>query len=84
MCHSDLVSVESIPKARALGAFVDLVEGLPQVMAAAKDTDGRYLYVNRGFAERVGRRTRDIVGRTEPDFIPPELARTYAAQDADA
>ena len=64
-------------------AFVDLVEGLPQVMAAAKDTSGRYLYVNRGFAERVGRRARDIVGRTVEDFFAPELAGSYAAQDAE-
>jgi len=83
LCHSDGVRVESIPKARALGAFVDLVEGLPQVMAAAKDTGGRYLYVNRGFAERVGRRTRDILGRTVEDFFAPELAGSYAAQDAE-
>ena len=77
------MSVESIPKARALDAFVDLVDGLPQVMAAAKDTAGRYAYVNRGFAERVGRRTRDILGRTVEDFFAPELAASYAAQDAE-
>jgi PAS domain S-box-containing protein len=83
LCHSDLVSVESIPKAGDLRAFVDLVDGLPQVMAAAKDTSGRYVYVNRGFADRVGRRVRDIVGRTVDDFFAPELAESYAAQDAD-
>jgi PAS domain S-box-containing protein len=74
------VSVESIPKS-ALGAFVDLVEGLPQVMAAAKGVDGRYLYVNRGFADRLGKRVSDIVGRTVEDFFAPELAASYAAQD---
>ena len=77
------MSVESIPKAGELRAFVDLVEGLPQVMAAAKDTSGRYVYVNRGFADRVGRRVRDIVGRTVDDFFAPELAESYAAQDAE-
>ena len=83
MCHSDPVGVESIPRATGLQAFIDLVEGLPQVMAAAKDAEGRYLYVNRGFAERVGRRTRDIVGRTVQDLFAPELASSYAAQDRD-
>jgi PAS domain S-box-containing protein len=76
------VSVESIPKS-ALETFVDLVEGLPQVMAAAKGTDGRYVYVNRGFADRIGKRASDIVGRTVEDFFAPELAASYAAQDAD-
>ena len=83
MCHSDPVTVDSIPKSRELRGFVDLVEGLPQVMAAAKDTAGRYLYVNRGFAERLGRRPRDIIDRTVADFFAPELAASYAAQDAE-
>lgn len=83
LCHSDRVSVESIPKARALSSFVDLVDGLPQVMAAAKDVDGCYLYVNRGFAERVGRRARDIRGATVNEIFAPELAQSYAAQDAE-
>lgn len=89
MCHSPWVSVESIPKlprggvadCPALATFIDLVEGLPQVMAAAKDEEGRYLYVNRGFAERVGRRARDVVGVRVTDLFAPELAASYAAQD---
>ncbi len=64
-------------------SFVDLVEGLPQVMAAAKDTDGCYLYVNRGFAERVGRRARDVLGLTVEALFAPELAASYAAQDSE-
>ena len=76
------MGVESIPKARALASFVDLVEGLPQVMAAAKDAEGRYLYVNRGFADRVGRRSRDVLGLSVGDLFAPELAASYAAQDA--
>ena len=83
MCDSDHVSVESIPKTASLAAFVDLVEGLPQVMAAAKDVDGRYVYVNRGFADRVGKRIPDVVGRRVDDLFAPELAASYAAQDAD-
>ena len=77
------MSVELIPNSRELRVFIDLVDGLPQVMAAAKDTDGHYVYVNRGFAERVGRRARDIVGRAVADLFAPELASSYAAQDGD-
>ncbi|MFM7598402.1 MAG: helix-turn-helix domain-containing protein [Actinomycetota bacterium] len=76
------MSVESIPKARSLASFIDLVDGLPQVMAAAKDAQGRYLYVNRGFADRVGRRSRDVLGLSVDDLFAPELAASYAAQDA--
>ena len=77
------MSVELIPNSRELRVFIDLVDGLPQVMAAAKDTDGHYLYVNRGFAERVGRRARDIIGRVVADLFAPELASSYAAQDGE-
>lgn len=84
LCHPGPVSVESIPKpglGAALSSFIDLVDGLPQVMAAAKDAQGRYIYVNRGFADRVGKRARDVIGRTVADLFAPELATSYAAQD---
>jgi len=66
---------------QSLRLFVDLVEGLPQVMASAKDTRGRYIYVNRGFADRVGRRATAVLGLTVADLFAPELATSYAAQD---
>ncbi len=66
---------------RALTSFVQLVDGLPQVMASAKDLQGRYVYVNSGFAERVGRPAASIIGGRVTDFFTPELAESYAAQD---
>lgn len=84
------MAVYSIPKtavpsvdSSALRTFVDLVEGLPQVMAAVKDREGRYLYVNPGFADRVGRAAREVVGKTVSDLFAPELATSYAKQDAE-
>jgi len=77
------MTVEKVPKpSEALRVFCQLVDGLPQVMASAKDIGGRYLYVNAGFAERVGRRARDIVGGSVGDFFAAELAESYVAQDA--
>ena len=89
MCDSDPVSVESIPETRdgfvaacpSLGLFIELVGGLPQVMACAKDLHGRYIYVNRGFADRVGRPAADLVGATVGDLFASELAASYSAQD---
>lgn len=91
MCHSDPVRVESIPGVRgnlvaecpSLTLFVELVEGLPQVMAAAKDAEGRYFYVNRGFADRLGRPAADLLGARVADLFAPDLAASYAAQDDD-
>ena len=51
-------------------------------MFCLKDVDGRYVQVNRAFAERVGRRRAvDVVGRTAMDLFPEDLARRYEAQD---
>ena len=62
--------------------FAELVEGIPQVLGCVKGPDGRYWWVNSGFAERLGRRPSDVVGRTVDELFPLEFARSYAAQDA--
>lgn len=85
------MSVDSIPGLRgdlvaecpALTVFVELVEGLPQVMAAAKDVAGRYIYVNRGFADRLGRSPAELLGARVGDLFAPDLAASYSAQDDD-
>lgn len=62
-------------------AFV--FEGLPRVMFSLKSPDGRYLMVNQAFADRAARKTTAmVVGRTAADLFAPELAASYAAQDA--
>lgn len=61
--------------------FVELVDGMPQLMAAIKDQAGRYEYVNAGFGQRLGRSSDRIVGRTVHDLFAPDLAASYAEQD---
>ncbi|HEV8023873.1 MAG TPA: AraC family transcriptional regulator [Candidatus Nanopelagicales bacterium] len=67
----------------ALRVFAELVEGIPQVMASAKDTDGRYVFVNAGFCDRVGLPAEQILGLRVDDLFAPEMAASYAAQDAE-
>ena len=66
----------------SLRVFTELVQGIPQVMASAKGTDGRYVFVNAGFCDRVGLNADRIIGRTVEDFFATEMAESYAAQDA--
>lgn len=48
-----------------------------------KDEKGRYLAVNRLFAESAGMTSAsDLVGKTDEDIWPSELAKTYQADDA--
>jgi len=73
---------KSIPS-EVLRPFAELVEGIPQVMASAKGIDGRYVFVNAGFCDRVGLSADRILGRTVQEFFATEMADSYAAQDAD-
>lgn len=58
-------------------------EGIPRVMFSLKDTRGKYLLVNEAFAERASSRSiAEILGKTAADLFAPELAISYAAQDA--
>lgn len=62
--------------------FAELVEGVPQVLGCVKGPDGRYWWVNSGFANRLGRAPERVVGRTVDELFPIEFARSYSDQDA--
>ena len=86
MLHSGPVAVELIQKPipdQLLRPFTELVAGIPQVMASAKGLDGRYVFVNEGFCERVGLAADRIVGHRVHEFFPAAMADSYAAQDAE-
>lgn len=79
------VAVELIQKeipTEVLRPFTELVDGIPQVMASAKGVDGRYVFVNSGFSDRVGLPADHVVGLTVDELFAPELASSYARQDA--
>ncbi len=46
-----------------------------------KDTDGVYLLCNRAFERFYGAAEADIVGKTDHDFVPQELADSFRAND---
>ncbi|MHA3770436.1 transporter substrate-binding domain-containing protein [Verrucomicrobiota bacterium sgz303538] len=49
-----------------------------------KDLDGRYLLVNRMFEEHIGKKESEIIGRTDLELHPPELAQLYRENDRKA
>lgn len=78
------MAVELVQKTIPVGVlrpFTELVDGIPQVMASAKGVDGRYVFVNNGFCDRVGLSADRIVGLTVADLFAPEFASSYARQD---
>ena len=64
---------------KGLREIIDLVPGL----LFAKDPEGRFLFVNRAFAELYGENAERFVGLSEADFgAAPEAVARFAASDA--
>jgi two-component system, NtrC family, sensor kinase len=69
---------ETVRKSEAF--YVSLVETVPQAIFR-KDLDGRFTFANRRFCESTGRSFETIIGRTDFDLFPPEMAEKYRADD---
>ncbi len=68
-------------------AFVDVVSQLKSLLQAIpdvvyiKDTTGRNMAVNAAFEELAGRPAAEIVGRTDEDLLPADLAAKCRESD---
>ncbi len=60
--------------------YHSLVETLPQNIFR-KDLQFRFTFANHQFCRSLGRPLEQIVGKTDFDFFPAELARKYQADD---
>ncbi len=61
----------------------DITDALPDAVYY-KDTDSRYVMVNRAAALRLGGDAAEIIGRTATDFLSPEAAERALADDRQA
>lgn len=61
--------------------YHSLVEHLPQNVFC-KDAAGRFTFANQQFCQALGKPLPDIVGKTDADLFPPELARKHEQDDA--
>lgn len=55
----------------------------PPIVMALQDAQGRYLMVNRHYADLLDLRTDEMIGRRSHDFFPPSIARRFDQQIAD-
>jgi len=60
--------------------YHSLVESLPQNIFR-KDLSERFTFANRRFCKTLGRDLEDILGKTDFDFFPSELAQKYQRDD---
>ncbi len=72
------ITEEELFQSRAL--FHSLVESIPQNVFS-KDMEGRITFANRHYCEAEGKRLVDILGRTDYDIHPLELADKYRSDD---
>ena len=57
-----------------------LIQAMPDAVFF-KDTSGRYMMVNRAFEELLGADGKMFIGKTEGDFMPPDLAESCRKSD---
>lgn len=60
--------------------YHSLVETLPQNIFR-KDPDCRFTFANQQFCQTLGRSLQEIIGKTDFDFFPRELAEKYQMDD---
>lgn len=72
------LSVESL--AESADRYHKLIDNIP-ICATRKSKTGEVTFVNRAFCEFVDVKPDDILGKTDFDLFPEELARKYQADD---
>jgi PAS domain S-box-containing protein len=66
--------------ARSEAFYHSLVEHLPQNIFR-KDVQERFTFANKRFCQLLGKPLEQIIGKTDFDFYPPELASKYQKDD---
>jgi PAS domain S-box-containing protein len=72
------LAVERLRQSEAL--YHSLVESLPQNIFR-KSLDGRFTFANQRFCLALNTSTEQVLGKTDFDFFPRELAEKYQADD---
>jgi signal transduction histidine kinase/tRNA A-37 threonylcarbamoyl transferase component Bud32 len=69
-----------LPPREAQALYQSLLETLP-LGVFRKDAEGRFTFANRTFRQAMRLRAGDILGRTDFDFLPADMAEKYRADE---
>lgn len=82
-------SFSNVPESPELSAFLErlvpgqisivLFQAMPDVMFWLKDAEGRFVYFNDAF--RSAQQNQNLLGKTDADVLPTELAKVYMDDD---
>jgi PAS domain S-box-containing protein len=78
-----LAEIDSL-RTRLDGGGMDLLQAVMDNSSAViyiKDADGRFMFMNRCYIERFKVNRGDILGKTDYDIFPREIADTFRAND---
>ena len=76
---TDTSSVEAALR-DAEAVYLSLVESLP-LSVLRKDASGRIQYANAQACEQIGKPVADLIGKTDFDLFPADLAKKYMSDD---
>ncbi|MFH0754117.1 MAG: PAS domain S-box protein [Candidatus Omnitrophota bacterium] len=78
----DITAAKNTEEAlRKRGAYLSSILDNFPYLVWLKDFDGRFLAVNKIFAQACGRSVNDVVGKTDFEIWPKDLAERYCADD---
>jgi PAS domain S-box-containing protein len=88
MGYNNLLLVRDVEKRRQVEDALrksetlvySLIESLPQNVFS-KDLEGRFTFANQQYCMTQGKSLEDIIGKTDFDLNPPELAKKYREDD---
>ncbi len=80
--HTDITTIKEAQEelSRTRSQLKAILDNLP-FLAWFKDNQGRYIEVNRVFEIACGLSREEIIGKTDLDIWPPELAKGYMEAD---
>ncbi|BCU06149.1 hypothetical protein Atep_08260 [Allochromatium tepidum] len=78
----EMVEMRTLELRRQTRSLQALIDNLPH-LAWMKDREGRFVAVNRVFAEAKGRSPSEIIGLTDYELWPREMAERYRTDDAE-
>ncbi len=77
-CSVQLAAEKEIRRSEAM--YRSLVDNLPQNFFR-KDKDGKVIFANRQYCTTLGKPLKELIGKTDFDLFPSEMARKYVEDD---
>lgn len=79
--HENMMLSQFATKMRGLERYLlEIVDNIPAPIYL-KDSDGRYLLINKRYEELAHITIKDIIGKTDFDIFPEQIATLFRTQD---